>query len=43
MDSQMRLKCLTIPTNQALLLFCRDSDEHGNSDESEKAKQMVKK
>ena len=38
-----RLKCLTIPTNQSLVLFRRDSDEHSNSDESEKAKQMVKK
>ena len=39
----MRLKCLTVTTNQTLFLFRRDSDEHGHSGESEKAKQMVKK
>ena len=43
MDSHIRLKCLTIPTNQSLILFRRYSHEHGKYDESEKAKQMVKK
>ena len=42
-QSRMRLTCLTITTNQSLFLFCRNSDEHGNSYESEKAKQMAKK